>query len=86
MIIPPHRDYPIIDASGVPTIDLMAPWMEAISNLVNFLEIAEGIGSPESVVFAERKKLYFNTTGAAGTLVYIKSTDGTLSTGWVAIG
>lgn len=86
MIIPPHRDYPIIDAAGVPTIDRMAPWMEAISNLVNFLDISEGNGSPESVVFAERKKLYFNLTGAAGTFVYIKTTDGTLNTGWVAIG
>lgn len=85
MITTPHRDFPIVDAAGVPGIDRMAPWMEAITNLINFLEIAEGTGSPEGVVFADKKKIYFNLTGAAGTLVYIKSTDNTLNTGWVVM-
>jgi hypothetical protein len=85
MIIPPHRDYPIVDANSVATIDAMRPWMEAISEMVNFLEIAEGAGSPEGVVFAAQKKLYFNTTGAAGTFIYIKTTDATVNTGWVNI-
>lgn len=85
MITPPHRDFPIVDSSGVPTIDRMAPWMDEICNLVNFLEIAEGSGSPEGVIFAEKKKLYFNNAGASGTLVYIKTTDGTVNTGWVNI-
>lgn len=86
MITPPHRDFPIVDSAGIPDAYLMAPWMESISNLVSFLEIAEGNGSPEGVIFAEKKKLYFNNAGASGTLVYIKATDGTLNTGWVAIG
>ena len=86
MIIPPARDYPIVDADGVAMPIEMRGWMESISTLVNFLELAEGAGSPESVVFAPKKKVYFNTTGAAGTLVYIKTTDETLATGWVAIG
>ena len=86
MIIPPHRDYPIVDGMGIPSIDQFAPWMEAISALVSFLEIAEGNGTPEGVLLAEKKKLYFNLTGAAGTLVYIKTTNGDVNTGWVAIG
>lgn len=86
MIIPPHRDFPIVDANSVATIDAMRPWMEAISEMVNFLEISEGAGSPEGAVFAEKKKLYFNTSGSAGTFVYIKTTDGTLNTGWITIG
>lgn len=86
MINPPHRDYPIVDSAGLQTIDQMQPWVLAITNLVNFLEIAEGDGSPEGVLLADKKKIYFNNTGSAGTLVYIKTTASNVNTGWVAIG
>ena len=86
MITPPHRDFPIVDASGIATQDAMRPWMDAVSDMVNALEIADGAGTPEGAVFADQKKLYFNTTGAPGTFIYIKTTDVTFDTGWVAIG
>ncbi|HEX7762071.1 MAG TPA: hypothetical protein VF433_00445 [Cellvibrio sp.] len=59
--------------------------MDSITELVNLLEIADGNGSPEGVVEARKKKLYFNNTGAPGTRVYIKTTDSG-NTGWAAIG
>lgn len=86
MIIPPHRNFPIVDAAGIASVDGMQQWIEAITNLVNLLEILEGSGSPENVVFAAPKKIYYNNTGSAGTLLYVKTTAENLNTGWVAIG
>ena len=85
MIQLPGKDFPIVDDDGV-TIDQFQGWMNSITQLVNFLEIAEGSGSPEGVVFAKQKKLYFNLTGGAGTRVYIKTTNELINTGWLAIG
>lgn len=86
MITPPHRDSPIVDAAGVSTITEMYPWITAVTELINFLDMAEGNGSPNGVLKAEKKKLYFNNSGSAGTLVYIKTTDSSSNTGWIAIG
>lgn len=84
MIIQPHRSEAVV-TEDLRTQQTMRAWMDSITEMVNFLEIAEGNGSPEGVVEARKKKLYFNNTGSAGTFVYIKTTD-TGDTGWVAIG
>jgi hypothetical protein len=45
--------------------------------------ITSGAGSPESVVTAPVGSMYTDTTGGAGTTLYVKE-SGTGSTGWVA--
>lgn len=85
MIQQPGQDFPIVDKDGA-TIDQYQGWINSVTQLLNFLEIAEGNGSPEGVVTAKKKKLYFNLTGGAGTTVYIKTTNELVNTGWLAIG
>lgn len=46
--------------------------------------ILEGLGSPEGLVTADRGAIYMNQSGAPGTLIYCKTTDGS-NTGWVAV-
>jgi hypothetical protein len=45
--------------------------------------VFSGSGSPNSVVTAPIGSLYVNTTGTAGTTLYVKE-SGTGNTGWVA--
>jgi len=82
-----HRDRPIQENRGGGDVatEEMRGWMEAVTKLLNFLDVAEGSGSPEGVLIGQKKKMYLNNTGSAGTLVYIKTTT-TGNTGWVAIG
>jgi hypothetical protein len=79
------RDFPIVKDNATAS-DQYQGWIDSVTNLLNALEVIEGAGSPEGVVYADKKKLYFNTTGGAGTLIYLKSTAKTLNTGWVAVG
>jgi hypothetical protein len=46
--------------------------------------ILEGEGSPEGVVVADRSAIYMNQTGAPGSFLWCKTTDG-VATGWVAV-
>ncbi len=89
MIVLPHALDALVelgDSSGTMVASLeLRGWMEAVTALLNALDIAEGAGSPEGVLEAEQKKLYFNTSGGAGTWIYIKTTTSG-DTGWVAIG
>jgi len=81
----PNIITPIVRNDGI-AAQTMRAWMESVTQVVESLDITEGAGSPEGVVFAKKKKLYFNTTGTTGTFVYFKTTDDNLGTGWVAIG
>jgi hypothetical protein len=47
------------------------------------LKVFSGSGSPEAVVTAPIGSLYVDTTGGAGTTLYIKE-SGSGNTGWVA--
>ena len=44
----------------------------------------EGQGSPEGVVTADKAALYQQQDGAPGTLIWVKTTDGS-KTGWVNV-
>lgn len=83
MIQQPSRDLPITNLNLIAQ-DQFQGWIDSVTNLLNALDFLEGNGSPEGVVYADKKKRYFNNTGAAGTLMYVKNTDKTLNTGWVA--
>lgn len=62
-------------------------WLEELRNILkpvpNFIE---GTGTPEGVHKAERGTTFFRTDGAAGTFLYVKSTQTKDATGWVAYG
>jgi hypothetical protein len=80
----------------MPTIepyrDTMLPdrfhrWLEVLRiRLAPVPEFVQGAGTPEGVVFASKGTRYFNTTGGAGTLLYVKNSAAALNTGWVAYG
>lgn len=81
----PNVITPIVRNDGI-AAQTMRAWMESVTQALEVLDMSEGAGSPEGVVFAKKKKLYFNTAGSSGTFVYLKTTDDNLNTGWVAIG
>ena len=55
-------------------------WTQQISRV----SILEGVGSPEGVITASPTRQYMDTTGATGSILYIKQT-GTDNTGWVLV-
>jgi hypothetical protein len=66
--------------------DRFLRWIELlIIKLRGVPEEIVGEGSPEGVVSARRRTRYYNRTGSAGTLLYVKTTE-TGNTGWVAYG
>lgn len=81
MIQNPNRDFPIANSQGVAS-DRFIGWIESVTTLLNALDVSEGAATPEGVVFAAQKKLYFDTVGS---VLYFKTTDITLNTGWVAL-
>ena len=56
-------------------------FMEAVARQVNLCTPIQGTGSPEGVVTARVSQLYMDTSGAAGSVLYIKQT-GVGNTGW----
>lgn len=83
MIQQPSRDLPIVRPDAI-TVDQFQGWIDSVTKLLNDLDFITGNGSPEGVFFAAKGKRYFNNTGSAGTLMYVKNTSITLNTGWVA--
>jgi hypothetical protein len=74
---------PIVDKDG-----RMAPrtynWMLDVTNLA----IITGNGSPEGVVVAQQSRLYMNTAGTAGSILWIKrdaDIGGDRSQGWILV-
>ena len=62
-------------------------WLETLRDaLLSVPAFTEGTGSPEGVLKAERGARYFRTDGAAGTFLYVKTTQTKDATGWVAYG
>lgn len=62
-------------------------WIEVLRGILRPIpDFVHGTGSPEGVVFAGKGTRYFNDTGGAGTLLYVKNTAATLNTGWIAYG
>jgi hypothetical protein len=47
-------------------------------------KISSGAGSPEGVVAGSPGDFYTNTTGGAGTTLYVKETGAGTNTGWQA--
>lgn len=67
---------------------LMTQEMAAFVNLVANLSIIEGSGSPETVVSASVSRLYMDTAGSAGSILYIKRDSdigGDDTQGWILV-
>lgn len=64
----------------------LAPIVEKLRLLTDQLldRFLEGEGSPEGAVTADKAALYLRQDGSPGTLVYVKTTDGS-SAGWLAV-
>ena len=58
---------PLVDKSGIATQDLRS-WLVSVGVQLTIT----GIGSPEGVIDAEVTAEYMDTTGAAGSVKYIK--------------
>lgn len=83
MIQQASRDFAIVRPDGIAQ-DQFQGWIDSVTELLNKLDPVKGSGSPEGVIFAVKGAIYFNNTGSSGTLMYVKNSDITLSTGWVA--
>ena len=59
-------------------------WTQELTAAVNELQPLSGAGSPEGAVTASPTRLYMDTAGAAGSVLYVKQT-GTDNTGWVLV-
>ena len=79
----PEAGQPFVDEKGMMTIPV-ANFINIIGNLT----IAEGAGSPETVLEALVTKLYMDTSGSAGNILYIKKLadiGGDKSQGWILV-
>ena len=62
--------------------DLFREFARAVNDLDD-RSVLRGEGDPNNVVTASVGRLYVDTTGGAGTVLYVKE-SGTGNTGWVA--
>lgn len=80
-------EYAVCPGGPQPLGDLANPWRDVYStNLrpgAGTVTWTSGAGSPQGVITAAVGSMYTNTTGAAGTVLWIKET-GTGNTGWVS--
>ena len=82
-IIEPERFNSLVDEGGKPT-QRSAEYMEAVTRQANFSMVLTGSGTPEASVDASPTRLYMDTAGGSGTILYIKQT-GNGNTGWVLV-
>lgn len=78
MITQPNRDQLYQDS------DIFYNWVLNVTNM----SILTGSGSPEGVVQAQPTRLYMNTAGTAGSILYIKrdaDVSGDRSQGWILV-
>ena len=74
---------PVVDNSGRPLRNLNL-FSEALSRI----PVLSGVGSPEGVVPSRSTRLYMNTAGTAGSILYIKQVDdvgGDKTLGWILV-
>lgn len=73
----------MVDEKGLMSIEV-----SNFFNLVGDLAIAEGSGSPEGVLEARVTKLYMDTAGTAGNILYVKRDSdigGDATQGWILV-
>jgi len=80
MITAIERNTQLVGSDGKLTLRA-AVFFEELTYNLNLNTAIEGTGSPEGVITADRGQRYMDTTGAAGSILYIKTTA-TGDTGW----
>lgn len=83
MISPLEWFAQLAKSDGTPS-ERLSEFLDALVRQSNQSETISGSGSPEGVVTATPTKLYMDTAGATGSILYIKKT-GTGNTGWVLV-
>lgn len=81
MIVSPDRR--IVTADGSMS-QRMVVWVDQVTRL----EVLQGSGSPEGVVSAQETRMYMNTAGTAGSILYIKKVadiGGDQTQGWILV-
>lgn len=63
--------------------DVLRPIVRAVNGL-NDTRVLRGAGSPEGAITASVGRLYVDTAGGAGTVLYVKESGDATDTGWVA--
>lgn len=77
------RSVPVVDSTGRPTNEL-----NLFSEAVSKMPIIPGTGSPEGVVEALETRLYMDTAGTTGAILYIKRFNdigGDRKFGWILV-
>lgn len=77
------KGLPIVDKDGRMT-ERFWFWMLAVTRQA----VLTGSGSPEGVIEAEVGRLYMNTAGTAGSILYIKrdaDVSGDRTQGWILV-
>lgn len=80
---PLSRSVKVVDSNGRPTQDL-----NFFSEAVAKLPVLAGVGSPEGVVEATQTRLYMDTSGSSGSILYIKreaDIGGDKAQGWILV-
>lgn len=63
--------------------DVFREYARAVNDLDD-RSVLRGEGTPEGAVTASVGRLYVDTTGGAGTVLYVKESGDATDTGWVA--
>lgn len=74
---------PVVDDNGRPLRNL-----NLFSEGASRLPMLKGVGSPEGVVASRQDRLYRNTAGTAGNILYVKNVDdvaGDKTLGWILV-
>ena len=82
-IVSPDPGRPIVNQQG-----FMEDPFRIFTLLISKLSILEGTGSPEGVVEAETTRLYMDSAGSSGSILYIKKLAdiaGDKTKGWEAV-
>lgn len=80
-VVSPDRKIAQIDGNSSAQMFL---WIDQITQL----SPKSGVGSPEGVVFGVQNVLYTDTTGATGSVLYVKrdaSIAGDTTKGWILV-
>ena len=78
-----ERSQSVSNSNGTPS-QRFAEYTEEMTDQVNNNTIATGTGSPEGVLKASFPKLYADSAGTTGSILYIKKT-GSGNTGWILV-
>lgn len=82
-LVPPTATDPLVEENRT-----MTQQTRTFMNAVARLALLTGSGSPDGVQDARAERLYMDTTGLAGSVLYIKQVDavgGDSTLGWILI-